>query len=367
MTSEKVRWGILGTANIARKNWQGIKLSGNGQLVAVASRDRAKGQRFIEECSAEVPVDPLPRSHGSYEELLAAPDIDAVYIPLPTGVRVEWVLRAVKAGKHVVCEKPCAPRVDDLRRILAACRENRVQFMDGVMFRHSSRLERIRASLADGQSVGQIRRITSAFTFQAPDDFLVANPEFPMIEPLGCLGDLGWYCIQFSLWAAGWRLPRAVMGRSLSAHRSAATTVSMPIEFSGELLFDDDISAGFFSSFRADSQQWAHISGTKGTLRVDDFVLPYAGGQTSFETRKENFNIAGCDFRMQAERREVRIPENGNGAPDAQEAALFRNFANQVLSGSLNEDWPKIALQTQQVVEACLESSHRDGALVTLS
>jgi predicted dehydrogenase len=107
MSQTLCRWGILGTANIARKYWQAIYRAGNSALVAVASRDRARARRFIEECQAAIPLRPAPLACGSYAELLERDDIDAVYLPLPTGIRKEWVLRAAEAGKHILCEKPC--------------------------------------------------------------------------------------------------------------------------------------------------------------------------------------------------------------------------------------------------------------------
>src|SRR6185369_7862941 len=107
------RWGILGTANIARKNWKAIRNAGNSTVVAVASRDRARAQTYIDECQAHVPFAPAPAACGSYAELLDRRDVDAVYIPLPTGVRKEWVIRAAEAGKHVLCEKPCGVTVAD--------------------------------------------------------------------------------------------------------------------------------------------------------------------------------------------------------------------------------------------------------------
>src|SRR5687767_12355322 len=102
-----IRWGILGTANIARKNWKAIRNSGNGLLTAVASRELGRSRQFIAECQAAAPHPEPPRALGSYDELIRAKDVDALYIPLPTGLRKEWVLRAAAAGKHVVCEKPC--------------------------------------------------------------------------------------------------------------------------------------------------------------------------------------------------------------------------------------------------------------------
>ena len=110
------RWGILSTAGIARKNWQAIHNSGNGTIVAVASRDAAKAQQFIDECQADVSFATAPEAIGGYDELLGRDDIDAVYIPLPTGLRKEWVIKAAQAGKHVMCEKPCAIHADGFER-----------------------------------------------------------------------------------------------------------------------------------------------------------------------------------------------------------------------------------------------------------
>src|SRR5438445_4225464 len=163
MNEHALRWCILGTAQIARKNWRAIRDSGN-LIVAVASRDLERSRRFIAECQAEAPFETVPEAYGSYEGLLASPAVDAVYIPLPTGLRKEWVLRAAAAHKHIVCEKPCAVSVADLREMLEACRRQQVQFVDGVMFMHSRRLERLREVLDDGKSVGEVRRIASAFS-----------------------------------------------------------------------------------------------------------------------------------------------------------------------------------------------------------
>src|SRR5271170_5364629 len=117
----KLRFGILGTADIARKNWKAIFHSGNCEIVAVASRDVERSRKFIAEGQAQVPFSTTPAAFGSYEELLASPDVDAVYIPLPTGLRKEWVMRAAAAGKHVICEKPCAVSAGDLEEMISAC------------------------------------------------------------------------------------------------------------------------------------------------------------------------------------------------------------------------------------------------------
>ncbi|MEI6860804.1 MAG: Gfo/Idh/MocA family oxidoreductase [Verrucomicrobiota bacterium] len=361
MNPSILRWGILGPAGIARKNWQAIRLSGNGTLVAVASRDAARARAFIAECQAAVPFETAPRALGSYEELIAAPDVDAIYIPLPTGVREEWIMRAAEAGKHVISEKPCAVNATELRRMLDTCARHRVQFMDGVMFRHNARLARMRAMLDDGESVGALRRITSSFTFAAPPEFFGSNIRtLGALEPFGCLGDLGWYCLQISLWAAGWRLPHTVTGRLHAVHGD------VPTEFSGELLFDGGLSAGFDCSFLLHNQQWANFAGTKGSLRVDDFALPFAGTETAFERRGVEFRRQGCDFRFEPRVRRITVAEHSHGHETAQEACQFRHFAAQVLSGALDQSWPAIALQTQQVMDACLASARAGGQPITL-
>ncbi|HUQ70594.1 MAG TPA: Gfo/Idh/MocA family oxidoreductase, partial [Planctomycetaceae bacterium] len=155
------RWGILGTAEIARKNWQAIALSGNSALTAVGSRTVERSRQFIAECQAACPFPTAPAAVGSYDELLTRSDVDAVYIPLPTGLRKEWVIKAANAGKHVLVEKPVGVTTADVQDMLAACEKNRVQFMDGVMFMHSKRLPRLREVLDDLERVGDIRRIAS--------------------------------------------------------------------------------------------------------------------------------------------------------------------------------------------------------------
>jgi predicted dehydrogenase len=359
MAASGLGWGILSTADIARKNWLAILNSGN-HVVAVASRDLKRARRFIEFCQPHAPMPAAPRAFGSYEELLESPAVQAVYIPLPTGLRKGWVLRAAAAGKHIVCEKPCAANMQDLREMLEACKRHRVQFMDGVMFAHSHRLIPLRKALRDRSAMGSVRRITSAFTFCAPREFFAGNIRAdPELEPHGCLGDLGWYCIRFSLWAMGWQMPRLVTGRVLAQKKRRSRPVIT--EFSGELLFDEGVSAGFFCSFLAQNQEWAQVSGTKGYVRIEDFVVPFDGDEVRFEVNKNEFVKNGCEFKMAPEVRQVTVSEHSQAHPTAQEANLFREFSRQVRSARLNKDWPEYALKTQAVMEACLKSA-RKGA-----
>jgi predicted dehydrogenase len=356
------RWGILGAANIARKNWKGIRRSGNSIITAVASRDRGKAQTFIDECQGHTPFEKAPSTCGSYDELLARKDVDAVYVPLPTGIRKEWVLRAAAAGKHVLCEKPCGVDSTELRAMLEACAKQKVQFMDGVMFMHSGRLPLLRQVLDDGHSIGEIRRITSQFSFRGSDEFMAGNIRVSHeLEPLGALGDLGWYNIRFSLWAMKMQMPDRVSGRFLHQYGRDDSKHPVPVEFSGELFWAGGVTASFYCSFRTEIHQWANVSGTRGYLHVSDFVVPYFGCESSFDLRNALLNRDGCDYNMERHDRRFSVHEYSNGMANSQETNMIRNFAKIVMSGRLDPSWGEIALKTQQVLDACLQSAREDG------
>lgn len=355
----KLRWGILGAARIALKNWKAIRHSGNSIVTAVASRDLNRARSFVEECQRHEPFERTPEVFDNYEKLIHSPNVDAVYIPLPTALRREWVIRAAKAGKHVLSEKPCAVSVADLEDMLAACRKYHVQFMDGVMFMHSRRLQQLRQVLDDGTSVGTLRRITAHFSFLGVEDFFRQNIRINgALEPLGCLGDLGWYGIRLALWAMKWEMPLEVSGRILS-QIELPDAPAVPTAFSGELVFAHGVSADFHCSFLSEHHQWANLTGTKGYVRVPDFVLPFSGSGLAFEVNQVKASVEGCDWRLEHGVRAFAFAESGDNPATTQEANMFRNFSKQVLSRHLNEEWPRAALLTQQVANACLDSAIR--------
>jgi len=354
----KLRWGILGAAHIARKNWRAIRHSGNATLAAIASRDPNRARALVDECQRHEPFERKPDVLPDYEKLILSPNVDAVYIPLPTGLRKEWVIRAAKAGKHVLCEKPCAVSLTDMEDMLAACKKYRVQFMDGVMFAHNRRLEQLRQVLDDGNSVGALRRLSAHFSFLGDADFFKKAIQMDSaLEPLGCLGDLGWYCIRLALWAANWQLPLEVSGRILSQSADSADAPAVPTAFSGELIFPDGLSADFYCSFLAENSQWANFTGAKGYLRVPDFVLPFTGSALAFEVNQIKSSVEGGDWRLDHAVRAFAFAESGTNPATAQETNMFRNFSKQVLSRHLNEEWPRAALLTQKITNACMDAS----------
>lgn len=369
-----VRWGFIGAAEIARKNWKAVRMSGNGVVAAVASRDVARAEAFIHDCSIEAP--PLvvgsdgeatltrPEAIGDYQALLDRDDIDAVYIALPTAIRKQWVIAAAQAGKHVLCEKPIAVHADDAAEMLDACREAGVGFMDGVMFDHSARLPAMKHTLADPQRFGKLRRIQSHFSFCADDSFesgnIRANAD---LEPHGCLGDLGWYCIRLSLWATGDRMPVSVSGRAISKYENSG----VPSEFQAELQFDDDITAGFFCSFRCVNQQTATLSGDRGYVTMDDFVLPYMDAEAKWQSHNHDLQVDNCRWNFGRHTTEHAVWEHAAGESDSQEVQMVRDFAESILSGSRNARASEIALKTQRVLDALRRSDVDHGRWVTLT
>ncbi len=351
-TDHPVRWGILGTAQIARKNWQALRDAGNARLVAVASRQLERAQTFVAECQSAAPHETTPEALGSYDELLSRPDIDAVYLPLPTIPREDWALKAAAHRKHLLLEKPVASTAARAAEIIDACSTRNLQFMDGVMFMHSQRIRHLSSHLCE--SVGTPKTLFSQFSFPAAADFLAHNIRTqPDAEPLGCLGDLGWYNIRLALHLAGESRPAQLRGKILNAHPQSG----VPLSFSGELLFETGFLATFHCSFEAANAQWAVLTGTHGTLTLPDFVLPFANTPPHTLVRKSEFITSACEFAYHENADTQTFNEPPNNAPKSQESAMFREFSRLVLGGKPNPFWPATSLATQQVLDACLQSA----------
>jgi len=360
-TNESCCWGILGAADIVRKNWQAIHRSGNGHLKAIASRSGDRAATLIKNCQQCVPVEHPVSSVEGYDKLLADPEIDAVYIPLPTRIRDRWAKAAIAAGKHLLLEKPCATSASNLADVIADARARNLQFMDGVMFTHSKRFRGLMDAIHRQRVIGDVRRITSQFSFFANQDWAQSNIRGNSnLEPFGALGDLGWYSIRIILAANGERLPNRVSGRVLQSFRHEQADDPVPLEFEGSLLFDNQVSASLYCSFVTQNQQWTHLSGTEGFISLDDFTLPYCGRKPRFEVVKSQFVKESCDFNMHRNEQVVEFDESANSGFDSQEANLFREFNSCVLSGNIDSVWPTASLNTQMVMDALMTSAGQD-------
>lgn len=223
----------------------------------------------------------------------------------------------------------------------------------------------MRAVLEDGNSIGTIRHISTQFCFAAPDEWFDTNIRASSgLEPAGCLGDLGWYTIRMALWTMNMQMPTEVRGRIIEGIRRPDSTEDVPVEFVGDLQFSGGATASFFNSFRVHNLQSATICGQKGSLHVNDFVLPFFGGELDFEVSRHQFVVDGCRFNMERHRRQVGVHEVSNNAPSAQETRLFRKFSDLALSGHPDSVWPEITLKTQLVMDAALKSAQNGGGPV---
>ncbi len=360
------RWGILGTAEIAHKNWQAIRNASNCSLTAVASRDVDRCQAFIGECQRHTPFDPPPIAYGSYEELLASDAVDAVYMPLPTGIRKAWVIRAAEAGKHVLAEKPSGVTSQDVQEMLAACRQSGVQFMDGVMFMHSRRLESIRRDSRRRPNDRPAQADHFAFHLRRRQRFFRQQHPRPRQSRTARLSRRPGL-VQHSLHAVG--NGREAAGTSRRPHAGRASPPGQrgrPHGFFGRVVLRRRRLGQFLLLVLDRDPAVGQLGGTKGLIYVPDFVLPRYGAEAAFEVSNPIYNITGCDFNMEEHTRRFAVREYSNSAENAQETNMFRRFAELVLLGRPDPSWGEMALKTQQVLDACLRSARSGGRVVDL-
>jgi predicted dehydrogenase len=250
VTDEPLGWGILGTARINRMLIPPLRVSAGNRLVAVASRDRERAEAYAREWQ-------IGRAHGSYEALLADPEIDAVYIPLPNHLHAEWTVKAARAGKHVLCEKPLALSVADVDAMAAACRESGVVLAEAFMYRHHPQTVKVK-QLLDAGTIGALRYLRGSFTFPLtrPNDVRL-RPEWGG----GCLWDIGCYPLSFARLLVG-KEPLEVFGSRVLGPTGIDESFAGQLVFPGDVLFQLD--AGFRSPVRAEME----LVGTEGVIRV---------------------------------------------------------------------------------------------------
>ena len=179
----KIRWGVLGTANIARNcTIPGMKLASNCELYAIAGRKPEKAAAFKEQFGFE-------KAYGSYDELVEDPDVQAIYIPLPNDLHLKWVKAALEHGKHVLCEKPLALSADDAKEMYRTAKENGVHLMEAYAYLHSPYVESLKKDVKEGV-IGDVDYIESAFLTQGyKEDFRLHREQGG-----GAMYDLGCYC-----------------------------------------------------------------------------------------------------------------------------------------------------------------------------
>lgn len=254
-----LRWGILGCARITRRGLiPGIRASASGSLVALASRNAATALAWC----AEFGVD---RGYGSYEELLADPNVDAVYIPLPNELHKTWVFAAAEAGKHVLCEKPLALNASEAQEMVEECARREVVLMEAFMWRHQPRTALIK-SMVSGGSIGTLRLIRASFSFAIdPDDW--------RLDPArggGALWDVGCYGVSTARLFAGAE-PEGM--KAFARFGPSGVDVST----TAELMFPGGVLAQIDCSFEQPFRCAYELVGTTGVISVPDAYLPPEG------------------------------------------------------------------------------------------
>jgi predicted dehydrogenase len=257
-----LRLGLVSTANINQEILRGAAESEIVDVVAVASRDGAKAQAYAAEKGIE-------RTHGSYEALLEDDGVDAVYISLPNGLHHEWAMRALAAGKHVLCEKPYSRRGAEAEEAYDAAEQKGLVLMEAFMYRHHPQTARVR-ELVESGAVGRICAVKTTFTFPLED--LTNVRALPELDG-GALMDVGCYCISGIRLVAG--DPEHVRGEQVTG------TTGIDMAFHGILRCANDVVGQFEASFRSPRRQRLEVVGEDGVVAVEaPWRVDWGGGVT---------------------------------------------------------------------------------------
>jgi predicted dehydrogenase len=281
----RLRLGLLSTARINGMVLAGAAASDEVEVTAVASRDAAKARGYAE-------THGLERSHGSYESLLADPDVDAVYISLPNALHHAWTVAALRAGKHVLCEKPYARRADEVEAAFSLASESGLVLMEAFMYRHHPQTARIRELVSEGV-VGRVRLVSTSFRFPLGD---LANIRASPGLDGGSLMDIGCYCVSGARMIGG--EPLSVVGEQVVG----ATGVDMA--FHGAMRFPDDLVAQFDCSFLLPEHQRLEVVGELGTIVAEAPWRVDLGGRLLLvaDGREEEITVPQADsYRLELE------------------------------------------------------------------
>lgn len=325
--AEKLRWGILGVAKINDRLIPAFAKAANAELVAIASRS-------LDKARAAATAAGIPVAHGSYDDLLNDPAIDAVYNPLPNTLHAEWTKKAADCGKHVLCEKPLCPTADEAAELVAYCRSRGVRLMDGFMWPHHPRTAALR-ELLDAGAIGPVRKVIGVFTFPLPMD--PANIRLQAGTAGGSLLDVGCYPIYGIRWA-------------MAAEPARVTAVAeyrhgVDVAMHGTLEFPGGAVAQFECGFTSPLRQWFEIVGPDGVIGVPNMWLPEPAA--AVEVRRGE---------------EVETKEFGGVD---QIARMIENFGRAVEEGREAVPPPDEAVRTLRVLDA-LAASARERRPVEL-
>lgn len=328
-SSNRLRIGMLGAANIGRAFTNGCKLSSVVEVAAVASRTQAKADAFAAELG-------IPRALGTYEALLADRDIDAIYIPLPNSMHAEWAIKAVEAGKHVLCEKPLAMDAGEARAMFAAAAKHKVVLREAYPYMAQQQTAMLRQWLAEG-AIGELRLVRSTFSVLFTDP---AN--IRLIPDLGggALYDAGSYAVSLVRLVAG-RRPLRARATSVFDEKGVDRTTIAELEFAGGLL------AQVSCSFAAVYHRHASIGGDKGAIETNYLNHPPVGGPAVLQIRRGIANTLPME--------PVAVPDGNGFRLEAESFAALLRDGDRAWTGATPEESIDILL-TMDAIRASARS-----------
>ncbi len=267
---EKIlNWGLLSTAKINRALIKPLRASKRTRLLAVASRSISSAESYAREWK-------IPRAHGSYEALLADPEIDVIYNSLPNHLHAEWTIKALHAGKHVLCEKPFALTLGEADAMSQAARETGKVLAEAFMYRHHAQTIKVK-EIVDSGVLGKLQLIKGAFTFT-----LTREGNYRWMEEMGggSIWDVGCYPISYARMIVGAE-PVEVFGWQVTGQGESDES------FIGQMRFKDGIHMQFDCGFKSPSRSYIEIIGTEATLNIPHPFKPGIKNEIHL-TRNEN-------------------------------------------------------------------------------
>jgi xylose dehydrogenase (NAD/NADP) len=268
-----VAWGVMSTARINLPVLAGARQSDRIDVVAVASRDEARAEAYAREHGIE-------RAHGSYEALLEDPDVEAVYISLPNSLHVEWTIRALEAGKHVLCEKPFDRRPDEVERAFDVAERTDRLLMEAFMWRHHPQTKKLVEVVRSGR-IGEPRVVRAKFSFQLDDlENVRMRPELDG----GSLMDVGCYCVSGARLIGG--DPELVFGRQVTGPSG------VDVRFVGTLQFTGELFGHFECGFDLPFSSGLEVVGSEGTAILPD---PWMARDPHLQVDDERIDVEDAD------------------------------------------------------------------------
>lgn len=325
--TEKIRWGILSTANIGRKRVvPAMQASAHGIVTAVASRNIDAAREYADELG-------IATAYGSYEELLADPNIDAIYNPLPNSLHAEWSIQCAEAGKPTLCEKPLASDAAEAQMMVDAFAERSVLFAEAFMYRFHPQTVQVKQMLDDG-AIGDLLAVEASFSFRLTrEDNIRSSAELAG----GALMDVGCYCVNVTRLMTG---AEPVAGHAV-AHFGATSGVDEVL--AGVLKFETGVVGHFDCSLRGQHNHRYHLRGTHGKITVEEAFVMSPDRATFIRWWQ-----AGPDGDTY---REITVP------PANSYTLMADDFALALIDGRPPRYTPQDGVENMRVIDMLLQSA----------